>query len=314
MNFAMVFKKYRIITVVNSILAVLVMTAFLLLMRDIISISATAPKKPQPQNPVLQGRDIPKKELMDYNTILKKNPFGFYAGELKQLSGISNQQSASQLDITLVGTVSGHKQFAYAIFADKNNAQEVFKIGDSVFGLGKLQKIEKEMVVINDKGKTKEIRITDIVSVKESALSDTKGNIPSRPRATRAIRRAEQSSPDSFSGEKFARKMADTSYIVDGQRVQQALSNPNQIMTDARLLPNVTDGRQEGFVLKEVRQNGIYQSLGLQNGDILLRINEYNISNPEAALQAFTALKGMDRVQLDIIRNGARMTMTYQIR
>jgi general secretion pathway protein C len=79
-------------------------------------------------------------------------------------------------------------------------------------------------------------------------------------------------------------------------------------------MPNIVDGKQKGFVLSEVKAGGIYQSLGLQNGDILLRINEYTISSPEAALQTFTALKGMDRVQLDIIRNGAKMTMTYQIK
>ena len=157
---------------------------------------------------------------------------------------------------------------------------------------------KKDKVLINDGGKTTEIQIADIITIREVNPSLTKANISSDP----------------FAGEKFAKKMADTSYMVDGQKVQHALANPNQIMTDARLLPNIIDGRQEGFALKEVRQGGIYQSLGLQNGDVLLKINEYNISNPEAALQAFTALKGMDRVQLNIIRDGAKMTMTYQIR
>ncbi len=45
-----------------------------------------------------------------------------------------------------------------------------------------------------------------------------------------------------------------------------------------------------------------------------MRINEYDISDPERALQAFTALRGLDRIQLDLIRNGAKMTMTYQIK
>jgi general secretion pathway protein C len=292
----MVFKKNKIITIANSFLALLMLSAFLFLAREIISFSLAASKKP-PQVSSVQHKDTRGKGLMDYNQILKRNPFGFYAGELRQLSsasGGSSQQSASQSDITLVGTISGHRKFAYAIFADKNNLQEIFKLGESVFGLGKLQRVEKDKVVLSNGGKTIEIKIANIVTIRESRLPDTKA--------------------DSFSGDKFARRMADTSYIVDGQKVQQAIANPNQIMTDARLLPNVVDGRQEGFVLREVSPGGIYQSLGLHNGDILLRINEYNISNPESALQAFTALKGLDRVQLDIIRSGSRMTMNYQIR
>lgn len=102
--------------------------------------------------------------------------------------------------------------------------------------------------------------------------------------------------------------------MVDQRNVQQAISNPNQIMTDARLRPNVINGKQEGFTLSEVKPGGIYQSLGLQDGDVLLRINEYDISNPEKALQAFTALKGLERVQIDLIRAGSKMTMTYQIK
>jgi general secretion pathway protein C len=86
------------------------------------------------------------------------------------------------------------------------------------------------------------------------------------------------------------------------------------MMTDARLRPNLVNGKEEGFVLSEVRPGGIYHSLGLQDGDVLLRINEYDVSNPEKALQAFTALKGMERVQIDLIRAGSKMTMTYQIK
>ena len=85
-------------------------------------------------------------------------------------------------------------------------------------------------------------------------------------------------------------------------------------MTDARFIPNVVDGRQQGFILRELKPGGIYQSLGLQNEDILLRINEYDISTPDTALQAFIALRGLDRADLDIVRNGSKMTMTYQIR
>ncbi|MBI4684107.1 MAG: hypothetical protein HY755_02795 [Nitrospirae bacterium] len=282
----------KTISLINIVLVLLIIGLFLLLIREI-AVFYTAPPKKITQNPAAQQRISQKKEFMEYSPILRKNPFGFDAGELSQLSSKTDIAPAI-IDVKLIGTVSGNRKFAYAIFADKNNMQEIFKTGDAVFGLGRLQKVEKDRVILEDKGKTREIQIADIITVKETHISGAK--------------------PESVPSDRFARKTADTSYIIDGQRLQQALANPNQIMTDARLLPNVTDGAQEGFVLREVRSGGIYQSIGLQNGDVLLRINEYNISNPETALQAFTALKGMDRVQLDIIRSGSRMTMTYQIK
>jgi len=123
-----------------------------------------------------------------------------------------------------------------------------------------------------------------------------------------------QGSAGSPSSAGFAQKIGRGAYVVDQARLQHAIANPSQMMTDARLRPNVAGGKEEGYALSEIKPGGIYQSLGLQDGDVLLRINEYDISNPEKALQAFTALKGLDRVQIDLIRSGSRMTMTYQIK
>jgi general secretion pathway protein C len=112
----------------------------------------------------------------------------------------------------------------------------------------------------------------------------------------------------------FAQKVGEKEYILDQKRIQEALNTPEQILTDARLLPNIRDGRQEGFNISEVKTGGLYDSLGLRNGDVLLKVNRLEISSPDVAMQAMSALKGMDRVNLDVIRNGSRMTMTYQVK
>ena len=79
-------------------------------------------------------------------------------------------------------------------------------------------------------------------------------------------------------------------------------------------MPNIKDGRQEGFSISEVVPGGIYSSLGLRNGDILLRINGLEISNPEVAIQAMSGLKGMSNIDLDVIRNGRKISMNYRIK
>lgn len=228
--------------------------------------------------------------FQDYAVILKNNPFGFPAGELFSLS--AGPASQSRGDVSLVGVVSGHESVSYAIFMDQTGKQEVFHTGDSVFGIGTLHTVEKDRVFLGGEAGLHEIMISDITAMKT------------------ATGRRHQAAVSS----QFSRQISDDTFYLDQRKVQSAIANPKELMTDARLLPNYVRGRQEGFALSEVRPDGIYQSLGLQNGDVLLRINEFDISRPELALQAFTALQGMDRVQLDIVRNGAKMTMTYQIR
>ncbi|HEX8949579.1 MAG TPA: type II secretion system protein GspC [Dissulfurispiraceae bacterium] len=265
----------------------------LLLARDIITLLA----KKKEKAPLSSGRitQIAKKSFQDYAPVARNNPFG-PPGELKMLTAAAaGKASAARPDIsalTLMGTVSGPRKYSYAIFIQKGNTtQDLFRVGDRVYNFGVLQKIEKDKVFIKNGGSVFEVPVADLFTVTDTG--------PAQSAAKPAG---------------FARNVGEGSYIIDQRRVQQAIERPNQIMTDARLLPNTVDGKQQGFVLSEVKPGGIYSSLGLQNGDVLLRINDYGISNPESALQAFTALRGMDRVQLDILRNGARISMTYQIK
>jgi len=281
-----IMKNRNTMPVVNVLIGILLFFAVLFLVRDLLSLTLT-PKRPAPMpDGKVQSRS--GHPLQDFAAIMTNNPFGFPAGELKPLAA-SAGPSISQTDLSLIGTISGMGDKSYAIFSDKNGKQDLFRVGENVFALGKLVKVGKDSVVIMSKGRRVEVPFTDLAVVNEVA--------PGKP-----------------STASFGRRTGESSYLIDQQRVQQALEKPDQLMTDARFIPHFVEGRQEGFVVREVRPGGIYQSLGLINGDVLLRINEFTISSPDTALQAITALKGIDRAQLDIIRNGTKMTMTYQIR
>lgn len=285
--------RKRNIFYLNILLAVAIFLSTIILLRDIISFylergniaktGSTAPSNVR-TSPMIR-------QLSDYAPILENNPFGFPAGQIRPLSGAS-ETSTRHTDVLLIGTVVGPERLSYAIFKDASGLQEVFKLGESVFGIGVLDEVKKEKIVLRKGAQRMEIPFED-VSIKE-------------------VKREGAGIRSSSSG--FARRVGSGVYIVDQHKLQQMIANPAQMMTDARLRPNIANGKEEGFVLSEVKPGGIYHSLGLQNGDVLLRINEYDISNPEKALQAFTALKGLERVQVDLIRAGSKMTMTYQIK
>ena len=102
-----------------------------------------------------------------------------------------------------------------------------------------------------------------------------------------------------------ARRTGKGKYVLDRIAVEDTIGNPKRLMTDARMLPNYgKEGVQNGFKLSEVKRGGIYHTLGLRNGDIVLEVNGLALANPESALQAFTAVRGSDRIVLDFIRGG----------
>lgn len=102
--------------------------------------------------------------------------------------------------------------------------------------------------------------------------------------------------------------------IIDQRALNAALDNIGQAMTDARLLPSVKDGKVEGFRVSEVKPQGVFAAVGLKNGDVLLKINEFPIDSPEKAIQSFMTLKGQNRIKLDLLRDGAPTSLTYDIR
>lgn len=276
-------RNIRLLTAINMILSVFLVLSLLLLMRDILSPEFNL-SKGSGQFKTLVNPSVVERSLKDLEPVLKNNPFGFTGGELRP---ITETGDSSSFEMRLVGTVSGGLD--YAIFLTKEGKQEVFKRGERIFSSGILERVYKDKVIIYTGGRKREIPLSDILTIE---ISKTKEIAPTS----------------------LVKRSGESSFVVNQEGIMHALENPAQLMTDARLQPNYVNGRQEGFMLREVRNGGIYQSLGLQNGDVLLRINNYDITNPEIALQAFTALRGMDRVDLDIIRNGTRMTLNYQIR
>ncbi|MBI4699095.1 MAG: hypothetical protein HY758_09415 [Nitrospirae bacterium] len=234
------------------------------------------------------------KEIVNYAPILEQNPFGKPL-KLIPLSSVNHADTRSPAAVlVLIGTVVGPENLSYAIFENKSVSgipeQDVFAHGAKVYDFGVLTQIDKDWVEITRGSNTSKIFLAEPQT--EEIQSKTAGP----PRSS------------------FAKKVGEKQYILDQQRVQQALKNPEQILTDARLLPNFQDGKQEGFKVSEVRPNGLYESLGIRNGDVLLRVNNLEISNPEVAMQTMSALGGMNTVSLDLIRNGARVTMSYDIR
>jgi len=230
--------------------------------------------------------------LKKYEILLQKNPFGISAGSLKDnSSGAEQTGSATSANMILTGTISGNSRDSYAVFTGGDGKQSIFRSGGTITGLGELRSGEKYAALIKQKGKVTKISMVDV-------------NAPITQQISKGTDAA--SGPEQLSGK--------GDFLIDQKSLQSAMANPTQIMMDARLFPNLVKDRQEGFILREIRKDGFYDHLGLQNGDVLLQVNGSSISSPENALQAFMALKGMDRVKLDIIRNSNRLTLNYQIR
>lgn len=281
---------------INYSLAVFILITSLLLTRNIVNISFSEKGAGSAGSEIKSTGIDPETNIMHYSIILERNPFGSPM-KMEPIAGLRTAgiQYGPLSDLVLSGTAVGPEKLSYAIAMDKKSnvgRHEIFTYGDNVFNYGILTKIKRSSIELTRDNITYRIPVKDLGS-----------NIS--PNKVKSISGTQSS---------IARKLSEGKYLLDGRKVRQSLENPEKILTDARLLPNFLNGKQQGFKISEVINGGLYHSLGLMNGDILLRINGLAISNPEVAIQAMSALRGMNSINLDIIRNNNKTSMNYQIR
>ncbi len=102
-------------------------------------------------------------------------------------------------------------------------------------------------------------------------------------------------------------------FEVPRSEVDRAINNLNDIAMQARLVPAFKDGNPEGFKLFSIRPDSLYSKIGIQNGDVITRINGLDMNDPAKALEVYTKLKDAPRIDVDIDRNGSPVRMTYNV-
>lgn len=105
----------------------------------------------------------------------------------------------------------------------------------------------------------------------------------------------------------------DNNYEIPRNTVDNALSNLNSLAMQARIVPAFKDGQAEGFRLFSIRPDSLYSKIGIVNGDVLKRINGYDLNSPDKALEVYQKLKDSSRIDIEIDRNGSLVHKTYNI-
>ncbi|MDP2344173.1 MAG: type II secretion system protein GspC [Deltaproteobacteria bacterium] len=108
-------------------------------------------------------------------------------------------------------------------------------------------------------------------------------------------------------------KTGENTYGVPRSAVDGALNNLSELATQARVVPAFEGGKAVGFKLFSIKPGSLYSKIGLQNGDVINRINGYEMSSPEKGLEVYAKLKDSSNITVDVKRRGKPMTLDYAI-
>jgi general secretion pathway protein C len=109
------------------------------------------------------------------------------------------------------------------------------------------------------------------------------------------------------------RSVGPNQYQIDRQVIDSTLSDLNKIAMQARIVPSFKNGVANGFKLFSIQPGSLYSAIGIENGDVITRINGYEINSPEKALELYQKLRESSRVTLDLEHNGQPVKKEYSI-
>jgi general secretion pathway protein C len=226
-----------------------------------------------------------QRDISAYSAILERGLFG----DGKAPSTGPEGAAVPVMNYKLIGTVEG-EVFAGAVLEDKTG-QAFYRINQKLPDGSAMVKIMQNKVTI---------RRSDGVTVNLEVVDDTKiVNVPQ---------------PGANGGGLGVKKLSDGKFVVDQQEVLASTENMGQILTQARALPFIEQGKTVGFKISEIVPGSIYEKIGLQNGDVIQRVNSQDVDDPAKFFQLYQGLKNERSIAIDLLRNGQRQTLNYDIR
>jgi general secretion pathway protein C len=213
---------------------------------------------------------------------------------------------ATRTSFVLVGTiVSPNPATRRAIlWADGMKQPKAYREHEEVEPGALLSSVERDKVWIT-RGKEREK--LDLLPV-GSRSRPTTAAAPSAPQASTPPASAEPA------GDIRVTRLADNRFSIDEAGVAQISGNFNQFMTQVRLIPYFEGNKSAGYRIAAIRPGTTFDRLGFQGGDILQQVNGLDVATPEKLYTIFQNLKDEKKVAVNILRQGQKSTLTYEIR
>lgn len=215
----------------------------------------------------------------------------------------------SGLRVRLLGTLlAGLPEWSIASVQDTVNQKTgTYMIGDTIQGAEVLE-IERSKVIILNNGRREFIDNTP----GDGSSAPPPPPPPSQPAVSAAP--PNTNPPGSMGLGAGIRSLTENEYEVPKAEIDRTLSNLNDVAMQARIIPAFKDGQAQGFKLFSIRPDSIYSKIGVQNGDVIRRINGFDLNSPEKALEIYSKLKESARIDIEIERNGTTVKKTYNVR
>jgi len=248
--------------------------------------SGTLPPEALASTPRSEGR--PLGPLESYSVIATRDVFN-------PAAAADNRSAAEGLRLWGVGV---HGKQSRAVIEDQEtHRQELYRVGQEIHG-ARIVSIGWDRVTLVRNGVESTLELTPPGERRDQGTPPQGGGAPTEAQAPAA--RIRRTGTDAF--------------IVDRHELDGVVDNMSGLMTQLRAVAEVTEGRPSGFRLFQIKEDSIFHRLGLEDGDVVQRVNGTVVSDPMSLLSFLGRLRSEPRVAVDIVRGGGTRTLVYDLR
>ena len=196
----------------------------------------------------------------------------------------------SNLSVKLLGTsVSDIPELSLATLQDLTAKDTtVYAIGDLLQGATVVD-IQRLRVTVDNQGRR------EVIDLEQSVAGPVTNQTPASPLAQGIT------------------AVGPGKFLVDRKVLEAFLANPTPELTKAFLAPVYEGGLTRGWKLARLASGSMLGKLGLAQGDVLRRVNGFELTDPTKLLEIFTRLRDASRVEVEVERNGASQRLEYRI-
>ncbi|MBW1823717.1 MAG: PDZ domain-containing protein [Deltaproteobacteria bacterium] len=194
-------------------------------------------------------------------------------------SKVKKNTSPVSLNLMLVGTtVFGEK--SSAIIKDlTKGTRGVYRLGDSIKGF-KITKILQYSATL-----TKNDQVLVLQLNKGGALQS----------------------------EEFVKKMSENSWMLSADKVTDMVSNIDQYAGQLIAFQHRENGKPSGFRIRHLKQGNDFEKMGIQNGDIIKKVNDLEVNDLSDVLKTVYKLSDDTSFNVQVERDNQTTILNYQL-
>ncbi len=224
---------------------------------------------------------------------------------------------ATPLNLRLVGIffMEQGSDRALALIAESNGPERGYRIGESLPGGARLQRIQRDHVVISRSGREEILKLPKLGETAAPAITpmmtppdaheppvEPSDELPAEPLAEPPPEPVSSRGPGVIDATAVAFRLRGA-----------MMTRPRALEDIAFASPYLQNGQFVGFRLRPGRHPQTFRQLGLNGGDVLTEINGNRLNSPVQGLTLLREVLNAGQIDVRILRNGAEIPLTFSL-